>query len=773
MTNFDLSAFFGQFREETEENVRSLTSGLLALESQPAHRGTLDGIFRAAHTVKGSARMLGQVETARLSHAMESVLGDLRSGQLKMSPTLNDVLLASADVLLALAAKVGEPPPTDERVDPLIVRLDALSLANVSAAPPPAAPSPEVPPPVVAAPAPEAPPPAPEALPPEVQPAPLPPAPAAAPPALPAMFDQRARPGGAIRPTVRVPIARLDRLLNTTGELVVTRQTNLAHGDKLQELQKLILKQERVLENLLSTTLKLRGAASVRNDLQQLGAQLDSLLIETRGMLRGAIEQWGTHIAGTDALVDELEAEVMATRLQPIAGLFAPIPRSVRELARALGKEVALVTEGETTEADRKVIEMLADPVLHLVRNALDHGIEMPADRVAAGKPAEATLRISARSLGGVIELIIADDGRGIDPAVIRQTAVRRGLIEADAASRLRDDEALDLIWQPGFTTSAMITDISGRGVGMDVVRTAVIEIGGRVEISSVVGLGTTFTMNLPITLLTTRVLLFEASGGMYALPSTACLGGRRVPGAEIQTIEGRPTIRLNERVVPVVALAPMLDQRGPLPLPSNISTLVILGPANRPLALLVDRLIDEREAVVKSLGAVLAIQRLCSGAVALPDGRLVLLLNPAALIDRAREVGRPIARAAPSVAPARLLVAEDSFTTRELLRSILQSAGYRVETANHGRDALDKLQSNPYDLVVSDVEMPHLNGFELTRHIRADQRLQNLPVIIITSLAREADRREGLLAGAQAYIVKSQFDQSNLLETIQQLLGR
>jgi len=216
-----------------------------------------------------------------------------------------------------------------------------------------------------------------------------------------------------------------------------------------------------------------------------------------------------------------------------------------------------------------------------------------------------------------------------------------------------------------------------------------------------------------------------------------------------------------------------MLDQRGPLPLPSNISTLVILGPANRPLALLVDRLIDEREAVVKSLGAVLAIQRLCSGAVALPDGRLVLLLNPAALIDRAREVGRPIARAAPSVAPARLLVAEDSFTTRELLRSILQSAGYQVETANHGRDALDKLQSNPYDLVVSDVEMPHLNGFELTRHIRADQRLQNLPVIIITSLAREADRREGLLAGAQAYIVKSQFDQSNLLETIQQLLGR
>ncbi|HYF63218.1 MAG TPA: response regulator, partial [Herpetosiphonaceae bacterium] len=194
---------------------------------------------------------------------------------------------------------------------------------------------------------------------------------------------------------------------------------------------------------------------------------------------------------------------------------------------------------------------------------------------------------------------------------------------------------------------------------------------------------------------------------------------------------------------------------------------------ATRPLALLVDRLLDEREVVVKSLGPVLANQRLCTGAIVMPDGKLVLLLNPAALSDRAREIGRPAPSAPQTLSPARLLVAEDSFTTRELLRSILQSAGYTVETAIHGRDALDKLQANTYDLVVSDVEMPHLTGFELTRQIRADSRLQDLPVIIITSLAREADRREGLLAGAQAYIVKSQFDQSNLLETIQQLLGR
>ncbi|HEY1013155.1 MAG TPA: response regulator, partial [Herpetosiphonaceae bacterium] len=564
-----------------------------------------------------------------------------------------------------------------------------------------------------------------------------------------------------------------DRLLNTAGELVVGRQVTAAHGEMLGGLLGRLMDQERLLRALERDARGLRGAASVKRDIQSRLQQLFETIDQTQADLRTAIERWTSHHASTDVLVDELEAEVMATRLQPIAGLFAPIPRAVRELARELQKEVALVTEGETTEADRKLIEMLSDPLLHLVRNALDHGIEPPEEREAAGKQREATLRLCARSLGGSVELLVSDDGRGISAEAIRQTAVRKGLIEADDAARLRDDEALELIWQPGFSTSSFITDVSGRGVGMDVVRTAVTEVGGRIEIDTELGRGTTFIMTLPLTLLTTRVLLFEASGGMYALPSTACLAGRRVRSDEIETVEGRPTFAYDGRTIPVVALAPLLDQRGPLPDPSQISTILILGPAQRPLGLLVNRMIDEREAVVKSLGPILAQQRLCSGSIILPDGRLVLLLNPATVAERAREVARPAAPPAAHLQPARLLVAEDSFTTRELLRSILQSAGYQVETAVNGRDALDKVQSNPYDLVVSDVEMPHLTGFELTRRIRGDQRLSNLPVIIITSLARESDRREGLLAGAQAYIVKSQFDQSNLLETIHQLLGR
>lgn len=769
MGGFDLSAFFGQFREETEENVRALTTGLLALESNPGDREAIDTIFRAAHTIKGSARMLGQVDMGRLAHTMESLLSALRSGMLAMNSSINDVLLASVDVLLVLNSQVNEPPPTDPNVDRLVEQLNALAAGESL----PAAPAKPKTAPIVEPVAEPEPAPAPVVL---EQPKPEP---VVAKPAAPAKPKKSAsaeapKPVSSTRSTVRVPISRLDRLLNTAGELVVTRQLHLEHVADLEALDKLLTKSERLSQQLSERLTGQRVTFQQRREASELASQLQNLAQSTRNQLRLLTERWSSHSAASEALVDELEAEVMATRLQPVAGLFAPIPRAVRELARSLGKEVNLITEGETTEADRKVIELMADPLVHLVRNALDHGIESPDERLKAHKPAEATLRLEARSLGGTIEIIISDDGRGIDPAVIRATAIKRGIIEADAAARLRDEEALELIWQPGFSTSAIITDVSGRGVGMDVVRAAVTEVGGRVDVHSVLGQGTTFTLILPITLLTTRVLLFDVAGTTYALPSTACLGGRRVAGGQIQTVEGRPTVRVDERSVSIVALAPLLEQRGPLPQPSDISNLVILGPANRPLALLVDKLVDEREVVVKSLGALLHEQRLCTGAIALPDGRLVLVLNPLAIAARAREWGKPVALPAPTkLQPAKLLVAEDSFTTRELLRSMLQSAGYVVETAINGQDALDKLNHNSYDLLVSDVEMPLLTGFELTRRVRAHDRLRQLPIIIITSLARDSDRREGLLAGAQAYIVKSQFDQSNLLETIHQLLGR
>ncbi len=770
MSNFDLSAFFAQFREETEDNIRLLTSGLLNLESHPTDRTTLDGVFRAAHTIKGSARMLGQNDTARLSHAMESLLDDLRSGTLLFNSDHNDVLLACADVLQTLSRNVSEPPPTDSRVDQLIQRLDVVRKQPSATSATPATPLKPDPQPSTPSMPERVPEPTPSASKPESEARAT--RTSASPTPEPVLPPISLNP--VIRPTVRVPITRLDRLLNTVGELVITSQQTSIQQETLEGVQGLLQKQERTIGKFMSQFKRLPLRFQQQINFIEAQQSLQQVLKQTHSMIRQLSENLATHSTVVDGLVNELEAEVMATRLQPIAGLFAPVPRAVRELARSLGKEVRLVTEGETTEADRKVIETMSEPLLHLVRNALDHGIGTPAERTAAGKPAEATLRLAARSLGGIIEITVSDDGRGIDPEAIRSAAIKRNIIDADAARRLRDDEMLELIWQAGFSTSAIITDVSGRGVGMDIVRTAVADIGGHVSVDSELGVGTTFTLTLPITLLTTRVMLVDVSGTLYAIPSTACIGGRRVRTEDIHTLEGRPTVRLNDRNVAIVALATLIDQQGPLPNPSAISHLLVIGPANRPLALLVDRLFDEREVVVKSLGALLGQQRLCTGAMTLADGSLVLVLHPAAIIDRAREIGRPLqASQMTQRAPARLLVVEDSFTTRELLRSMLQSVGYTVETAINGRDALDKLAIHSYDLIVSDVEMPYINGFELTRQVRANQRTADVPVIIITSLAREADRREGLLAGAQAYIVKSQFDQSTLLDTIQQLLGR
>lgn len=780
MSDLDLSAFFGQFRDETADNVRRLIDGLLVLERQPGDRPTLDGIFRAVHTIKGSARMLGLAEAGKLAHTMESVLGEMRAGQLSLTRELNDLLLAGGDMLLAMATAVASGTKVDADVDRIVAALEAASAMSGHGAPAPVAPAP---PPPASARA-------------DVSPAIRPPSssPPASTPSAPGVSSggstpkpapvavarpeaQRAgvppSPPPVSRPTVRVRVDRLDRLLNTTGELVVSRQIDREHQSALDELVRLAIRQRRLLLALTSEVRLLDGQSSVRQTVDALLNQLLNGSERVEQRLRTVNEEWAAHTARVATLVDDLEAEVMATRLQPIAGLFAPIPRAVRELARALGREVELVIEGEATEADRKIIESLGEALLHMVRNAIDHGLEPPEERLKVGKPAQGTLRLSAHAHSGQVYITVADDGRGMDSAAIRASAVRKGMISAEDAALLGDEEALELIFQPGFSTSTMITDISGRGVGLDVVRSVVTELGGRVEISSELGKGTAISLVLPLTLLTARVIIVGVAGQMYAIPSSACLGGLRIPASSVATVEGRPMVEVQDRTAPLVSLADLLR------IPSrqqerSLLHAVLIGSHGRPLALLVDDLLDEREVVIKSLGPLLAGQRFCNGAIILGDGRVALLLNTATLLDQARESrSRLASRAEQPLRPPRLLVAEDSFMTRELIRSILQSAGYEVETAVDGLAALDKLRAGTYDLLVSDVEMPHLTGYELTSRVREELGLRDLPVILITSLSREEDRRRGLLAGAQAYIVKSQFDQSNLLETIRQLLGR
>ncbi|HEY0735757.1 MAG TPA: hybrid sensor histidine kinase/response regulator [Herpetosiphonaceae bacterium] len=791
----DLSAFYAQFREETVDNVRVIAEGLLALESNPTDRATIDGVFRAAHTIKGSARLLGFAAAANVAHAMESLLGALRAGTLTISPALNDLLLQANDAMQALAIAASEQRVLDLDTGDLIAQLEQAAsgdAATFDASPDPDPPG-DAPVPVEAVEESIVIEPAAPALTngSEHRPAAVVPtngngsnhAPAAVVPAngngseAPiAVASSLAGVAPASNPrvqraTVRVRVDRLDRLLAVAGELMVGQQEDSLHLQSLQTLTMLIAQQQRTLQTLESELRHVRMSPSQRQSVTHRLNELQGRESELSQIVRTQHDAYTRRSAAQTLLIDELEAEVFAARLVPVATIFATLPRAVRELARSLNKQVELELGGEETEADRKVLDALSDPLLHMVRNALDHGLESVEERTAAGKPPTGRLVVAATAEHGQIRIAVTDDGRGMDPAKLRAAAVRKGLIDEQSAALLNDVETLDLIFMPGFSMSPIITDVSGRGVGMDVVRSRMVELGGQVIVESEVGRGTTIALVLPVSLMTSQVLLVEAGNQLWALPSRSCQSLLRLDREEIHRVEGQPLLKIDGKMVPLVSLADLLD------LPQDTGTLardhaILLG-ASRPIAMLVDRMVDEREVVVKPLGPLFPDHPLVSGIAPLPNGSLAVVLSAQGLITRTRRARATRMTPKPVARSHRLLITDDSFTTRELLRSILQSAGYNVTTAVDGQDALDKLRAdNQFDLVVSDVEMPRLDGFGLTSSIRSDPELTHIPVIIVTSLHSDEHKRQGIVAGAQAYIVKSQFDQSNLLSAVRDLLG-
>lgn len=760
----DLSSFYNQFREETAENIRILSDGLIALEripgtDNPEAQDQINTIFRAMHTIKGSARLLGFETIARLAHAMENTLGAVRAGLPVIHRALADELLRSGDAILELTSAAIDGHPTSIDVDQLIVTLEKSTSPRETGAPDSteAGPTGGLTAEIITT----------TSHTPEMTPS-------LTPRLLPASSPTSTQAPSKGRQTVRVRVDRLDRLINLTGELVVGQQVVTTHSHALHALTRLIQQQERALRDLEAELHHLHVSSGERHILEDRIQALLNSGNQMRQILATQSEQFNQHVSQQRLLVGALEQEVMTARLLPIATVFTTMPRAVRELSRATNKDVILEIYGETTEIDRKLIENLYDPLLHLIRNAVDHGIESPDERVVRGKPRQGRISISAEAAGGDVHICIRDDGRGMDPANLRDLAVQKGLLSSEQAALLSDQEALELIFLPGFSTTSIITDISGRGVGMDVVRTNISELGGQVLINSQPGLGTNVTLLLPLTLVTTRILLVKAGNYTFAFPASGCRGTTWVYRSDIRTIEGRAHLFYKEQTLPVLHLADLLDiDTEPAFQRQERMPIVLVGSTQRFIGLVVDQLLDEREAVVKSLGPLFERRQRYSGAVQLGDGQLVLLLNPTVLSQTVHN----LERATPTVAltntrPSHLLVADDSFTTRELIRSILQSAGYTVTAAVDGLDAIEKLRTHVFDLVISDVEMPHLDGFQLTKRIRHELKLHDLPVIIITSLASDELRRQGLEAGAQAYIVKSQFNQDTLLGVVQQLLG-
>jgi two-component system chemotaxis sensor kinase CheA len=477
-------------------------------------------------------------------------------------------------------------------------------------------------------------------------------------------------------------------------------------------------------------------------------------------------------------LVEDLTEELKRVLMLPFQPALEVLPRLVRDLARSSGKEAELIIQGGEIEIDRRVLDEIKDPLLHLVRNCIDHGIELPEERRRRHKPAQGRIIIAIVPLeGGKVEISVSDDGAGIDAAKVRQAAVKLGLVTTEEAEKADESELWNLIFAAGLSTSPIITDISGRGLGLAILQDKAEKLGGSYAVETEPGAGTIFRLVLPITVATFRGILVGLGTRLFVVPTRNVEQVLRVNRSAIHTVENRETVELNGRAVALVHLAEVLE----LPAesgagePSGQLPLVVLTSAEKRLAFGVDEVLYEQEVLEKPLGGQLSRVRNISGVTILGTGELAPILNIADLFKSALKVSYRTARPTPGElaagAPAAILVAEDSITARTLLKNILEAAGYRVETAVDGLDAFGKLQGGGFDLVVSDVDMPRMNGFDLTEKIRRDRELGETPVVLVTALESREDRERGIEVGANAYIVKSSFDQSNLLETLKRLI--
>lgn len=717
------------FAVEAQEHLQAISTGLLELEktrADEAQRQIVETVFRAAHSLKGAARAVELPGVESRCQVLEEVLASWKRGDTLYSP---------------------------HALDHLHRLLDAVAKAMPSATASPAAP----------------------------------PAPAVAAAAAAVITGEK---HAAAEETVRVAVAKLEARLLQAEEMLGAKLAAsqrvadfIEVSDRLGAWRKAWALVEPEARRLRQPALRApeQGAnQSVVGPLERLldffdwtGDNLRSL--ESRTTALGQMAGQDRYAVGK--LIDDSLEDTKKLLLLPFATISAALPKLVRDLCRDQGKEAELLVRGEEVELDKRILEEIKDPLIHLLRNSMDHGIESPAERSLRGKPPRATIRLTiTQASAGKVQVLLEDDGAGIDSGKVRASAVALGLIGADQAARLSESEAQALIFESDVSTSPIITELSGRGLGLAIVRERAQRLGGEVTVESRKGQGAAFRLVLPATRATFRGILLQAVGQLWIVPTTQAERVTRATIGDIKTVEGRETISFEGRALALVRLAHVLE----LPLTerpeasSDTFPVIILGSGEQRIAFAVDAVLDEQEVLVKPLGKPLMRVRNVAAATVLGSGQVALILNVADLLKSARKLAGSAVRVAerPQMTRARtILVAEDSITSRMLIKGILESAGYRVKTAVDGLDAFALLRGEQFDLVVSDVEMPRLNGFELTARIRADNKMAELPVVLVTALEARQDRERGIDVGANAYLVKSSFDQSNLLEAVGRLI--
>lgn len=766
------------FRVEAAEHLQRISDGLIELERGPdaeVRAGVVEAVLREAHSLKGAARAVSHADVEAVCQLLESAFAALKRGETGLSGPLLETFYDAVDVLGDLLAASGEELGAGLRSKgAAVIRALTDAVRGIPVAPRPAPLRPALPVSAVRTDVVEA-------GPASQGDATLSDGPETEPRVASEAVERPAR-----VETVRVAAAKLDALLLQAEEMLAVKLTSARLADQLRALGGSLAEWERQWARARDEMRRARrppkpGRPPAR--ARASGECMAGFLEWNQGFVRALQSRLSALTLTADqdrrataAMVDGLLEGAKRALMMPFGVLLEAFPKIVRDVARSRGKEAELVIEGGEIEIDRRVLEAMKDPLLHLVRNAADHGLESRPERERRGKPARGTITISAAQRGSNrIEIAVADDGAGIDVDAVREQAVAAGLISRAAAARLSEREALAFIFHSGLSTSPVVTDISGRGLGLAILCERVERLGGAVSVETERHTGTCFRILLPLTLATFRGVLVEAGGRPFVLPTMGIERVMRVRRAEIRTVGGRETILVDGQAIVLVRLDQVLEmaERGEDKKPFVL--VVVLNVAGRRAAFAVDAVLNEQEVIVKSLGTQLARVRNVAGATVLDAGQVVPILNASDVIKSATRLsdGPVVGIAAETTARGNLslLVADDSITSRTLLKNVLEGAGYRVQTAVDGLEAWALLKTEAFDLVVTDVEMPRLNGFELTVRIRADEQLRDLPVVLVTALASAEDRARGVDAGANAYIIKSSFDQSNLLEVVRRLI--
>lgn len=712
----DVKKFIGRFVEEAKEHLGRLGSGLAEIEQGAVSAEKINSLFRSVHTLKGSSRMLKLEPITQVSHSLEDLLSALREGRVATNPAVIALLYQGVDALsdqVQQLIECGQVEALSSVNTQLCQQLTATAegqALNAVAAEPVAFKSSEL--------------------------------------AAEDASGASAQPTLTASDTVRVKLDKLDELIKLMGELVSS------HAG-MRELAMTSQQLEQQLQQQLHSHLPVA--------MQQFSRKMRDIVL------------------AQENLMQELHDKTLQMRMLPLAIVLEPAARLVRDMARSLGKQVECRISGSEIELDRQMIDQLADPIIHLLRNALDHGIETPDIRQQKCKPVQGLLQISARQDGGWVVLEVRDDGQGLSLATIRDKALKKGLVSSEQLAEMSDQQVSDLIFEPGFSTSNIITEFSGRGVGMDVVKRSIVDdLQGVISLHSSLDQGTCFTLRLPLSLAMMRVLLIRAGEQVLGFTAQYVTELISVAVSGLINVADRNAVIIRNEFVPVIELVDLLQLPPASAAKKSLSRtrsellLLVIRVHNEKLALIIDELLDERDLVIKQLPEHLRFNALISGMVTIGHNELVSLIHVPYVLDIARKARQPVNRRAQAdqeKPKKRILVVDDSLNTREIERDVLEAWGYHVTLAEHGQEGLDKALAEQFDAVLTDVEMPIMDGFTLTARLREHERYQTCPIIIITSREKESDRRRGIEVGADAYIVKGSFDQNSLVDTLKVLL--